>query len=70
MYQADFNKTKNFTGPTAPVATYHYEDTRKRAFGVVAPIQWNKLPETVKEKDSLSAFKTALKTYLFRTAHD
>ena len=36
-----------------------------RAFSYAAPTLWNSLPEHVKTAESLRAFKTALKTFLF-----
>ena len=45
-----------------------YADTRKRAFGICAPILWNDLPKCIRNKESLEMFKCALKTHLFRTA--
>ena len=42
----------------------------ERAFSYSAPRLWNKLPYDVKMKDSLGAFKSALKTYYFRTVYD
>ena len=38
----------------------------QRAFKYVAPTLWNNLPGSIREKDSLQAFKSALKTHLFR----
>ena len=46
----------------------HYADTQKRAFGVCAPKMWNDLPRSVREKESIEMFKSALKTHLFRIA--
>jgi hypothetical protein len=37
-----------------------------RAFSIVAPKLWNCLPSTLKDITSLTHFKTALKTHLFR----
>ena len=37
-----------------------------RAFAVVAPTLWNGLPLSIKEAESLDAFKSLLKTHLFR----
>ena len=39
-----------------------------RAFSVIVPQLWNKLPNSVKDCSSVSAFKKALKTHLFRKA--
>ncbi|KAF7644050.1 hypothetical protein LDENG_00228910 [Lucifuga dentata] len=36
-----------------------------RAFSYRTPLLWNKLPETVKDAESLEMFKSQLKTYLF-----
>lgn len=40
-----------------------------RAFAHYAPNLWNKMPYAIKTADSLDAFKTALKTYLFLQAY-
>jgi hypothetical protein len=37
----------------------------QRAFKFVAPTLWNSLPGSIREKKSISSFRTALKTYLF-----
>lgn len=42
----------------------------ERAFSVVAPRLWNKLPHHLRACDSLNEFKTKLKTHLFRKAFD
>ena len=36
-----------------------------RAFSVIAPILWNKLPDDIRLETDLSTFKTKLKTHLF-----
>ena len=41
-----------------------------RAFQVVAPKVWNSLPEGLRKCDELEAFKSGLKTHLFRQAFD
>ena len=38
-----------------------------RAFSVAAPVLWNALPINIKEAETLSYFKSSLKTHLFRT---
>jgi len=40
------------------------------AFSSYAPLIWNKLPENCKSAESLSSFKSRLKTHLFRIAFD
>ena len=40
----------------------------RRRFSVAGPFLWNKLPASVKSANSLGAFKSALKTHLFREA--
>ena len=40
-----------------------------RTFTVAGPKLWNKLPEEVKEAETVSAFKRLLKTHLFRTEY-
>ena len=38
----------------------------ERAFAVAAPTLWNKLPTAIKNSESVAAFKTSLKTFLFK----
>ena len=38
------------------------------AFAVAAPTLWNKLPSAIKNSESVAAFKTGLKTFLFKTS--
>ena len=40
-----------------------------RSFAVAAPVEWNKLPQTVRSQDTISGFRCQLKTYLFRLAY-
>ena len=47
----------------------HYEHTRKRAFSIRGPTEWNKLPHKVKSCPSVNNFKHTLKTHLFRLAY-
>ena len=47
----------------------HYAETRKRAFTMRAPEEWNRLPMELKNCKSVNAFKGQLKTYLFRIAY-
>ena len=41
-----------------------------RAFSVCAPKLWNALPQALRSKKTLDAFKTGLKTHYFRLAYD
>ena len=41
-----------------------------RAFSVVAPRLWNKLPLELRSVTCVDQFKTQLKTYLFKLAYD
>jgi len=50
------------------VPSAHYVATEKRAFGIRAPYEWNKLPYAIRTKNSVDSFKVALKTYLFKCA--
>ena len=40
-----------------------------RAFSYQAPILWNQLPANIKECDTVSTFKTKLKTFFFEQAY-
>jgi len=44
-------------------------DIGKRSFSCTAPATWNSLPPTVINSDTLSVFKSRLKTHLFNTAY-
>jgi len=48
----------------------NYVATQKRAFGIRAPTEWNKLPAHLRSEDSMDSFKKALKTHLFVKAYD
>ena len=37
-----------------------------RAFSVIGPVLWNKLPDELRHELSLNSFKSKLKTFLFR----
>ena len=41
-----------------------------RAFSVAAPTVWNKLPADVQLSNSVTSFKSRLKTFLFRTVYN
>jgi len=45
-------------------------DFARRAFHCSAPTVWNSLPETIISVDSLSVFKSRLKTYFFHKAFE
>ena len=47
---------------------YRLEGCGRRRFSVAGPFLWNQLPASVKSADSIGAFKTALKSHLFREA--
>ena len=48
------------------VKTSTYGD---RAFSSAAPNLWNSLPDHIKSKQTLSSFKSSLKTFLFKSAY-
>ena len=48
-------------------AEFKYGD---RSFCCAAPVLWNELPIELRSMDKLEAFKSSLKTYLFRLAFD
>ena len=45
----------------------HFRFLLNRAFSVIAPILWNKLPAHIHNTHSLDQFKTLLKTHLFNS---
>ena len=47
---------------------FRTEKYGKRAFSVLAPRLWNRLPAKIKLARTVGSFKTALKTHLFKKA--
>ena len=56
--------------PTLVVPSWNYVQARNRAFGVRASLEWNALPLHIRKKDSVQSFKTALKTFLYRSLYE
>ena len=48
----------------------HMKKAGNRAFSVVAPRLWKKLPYDLIKVDKLDAFKSVLKTYYFKQAYE
>ncbi|XP_061587561.1 uncharacterized protein LOC133452331 isoform X1 [Cololabis saira] len=49
--------------------TSHLSSMGARAFSCTAPRLWNSLPPHIRQIDSITTFKTQLKTHLFKLAH-
>ncbi len=47
------------------IPRFHRKSFGQRSFACQAPTLWNKLPQSLRYSDSLSAFKSSLKTFLF-----
>ena len=41
----------------------------RRGFAVASPIEWNRLPQSVRSQQTITGFRSQLKTYLFRLAY-
>ena len=41
-----------------------------RSFYFAAPVEWNNLPAYIRNAQSITIFKSLLKTHLFRLAHE
>ena len=52
-----------------PVSTLRLKFYGDRAFSVAGPTLWNALPKNIRLCATLAAFKTSLKTYLFKKAY-
>jgi hypothetical protein len=52
------------------VPKYKLKNYGRRAISVAAPLLWNSLPVYLKSISTLSAFKSNLKTFLFKEAFD
>ena len=52
-----------------PVSTLRLKFYGDRAFSVAGPTLWNALPKNIQMCATLAAFKTSLKTYLFKNAY-
>ena len=50
------------------IPPYYTEFYGARAFATTAPKLWNKLPPSIRNINTTSSFKRALKTYLFKEA--
>ena len=57
-----------------PIVTFALQQTKTRtvagdrAFSNAAPALWKKLPDSVRNIETLESFKIALKTHLFKSA--
>ena len=52
-----------------PVSTLRVKFYRGQAFSVAGPTLWNALPKDIRLCATLTAFKTSLKTYIFKKAY-
>ena len=59
------NKNDDLTVPN-----WNLKTCGLRSFSVGAPLEWNKLPSSVKHSTSVTMFKKRLKTYLFQKAYN
>ena len=50
------------------VPTTHTKTFGERAFSFAVAVEWNKLPKKLREDNTLSEFKSYIKTYLFTAA--
>ena len=53
-----------------PVSTLRLQFYGDRAFSVAGPTLWNALPKNIRLCATLAAFKTSLKTFLFKKAYE
>ena len=53
---------------TAFLLLVNLKSAGERSFRFYAPLVWNSLPLSLRNQDSLQAFRTNLKTHLFRNA--
>ena len=47
----------------------HKKAIGRRGFVVASPIEWNRLPQSVRSQQTITGFRSQLKTYLFRLAY-
>ena len=47
----------------------HKKAIGRRGFAVASPIEWNRLPQSVRSQQTITGFRSQLKTYLFRLAY-
>ena len=52
------------------VPTIKWDNYGQRSFAYAAPKLWNELPYTVRYSEFISAFKTKLKTCLFKNTYN
>jgi len=71
-HQPSRNKTNIIRSSDTLLLTVPFTRTElaKRAFRCAAPSVWNSLPSFITNSDSLTTFKSRLKTYFFRLTFD
>ena len=47
----------------------HKKAIGRRGFAVASPIEWNRLPQSVRSQQTITGFRSQLKTYLFRLVY-
>ncbi|XP_068708175.1 uncharacterized protein [Montipora foliosa] len=62
-------KLRSSSRSTLQVPRWKTSTYGDRAFSSAAPKLWNSLPDRIKSKQSLSSFKSSLKTFLFKSAY-
>ena len=53
-----------------PISDARTKSFGERSFNYQAPVIWNSLPSSIRNASSLAAFKSNLKTYLFKQSYD
>ena len=47
----------------------HKKAIGRRGFAMASPIEWKRLPQSVRSQQTITGFRSQLKTYLFRLAY-
>ena len=66
VYRPNRTLRSSNAAPRLTQKSYCLKNYGYRAFAVHAPELWNKLPSYIRESESVSVFKSRLKTYLFK----
>ena len=70
-YLSALIKSSSLTrGNRLSVSSFHPKrHIGRRGFAVAAPAEWNRLPQNVRSQQTITGFRSQLKTYLFRLAY-
>ena len=69
-FQTRVKVTRSTTQKLLNVPKWNNKTCAKRSFSIGGPIEWNKLPQHIRQINDIKIFKKELKTYLFKNCYD